>query len=143
MKKSIDTFEAEPYRFLSNFYYAPVVLDGVLYTTVEHAYQAAKSNKPESRSIVRDMPTPGYAKRAGRRLKDRNDWDAAKVEVMLDLLRQKFARGRPCAVLLEATGDTELIEGNTWSDRFWGVYNGEGQNMLGRLLMQVRAENRA
>jgi len=63
---------------------------------------------------------------------------------MLDMLRQKFTRQTELGQLLMATGDAELIEGNTWNDRFWGaVLKDEhwiGQNHLGRLLMQVRAE---
>lgn len=58
---------------------------------------------------------------------------------MLDLQRQKYTVPYLREKLL-ATGDAELVEGNTWGDRFWGVCNGVGQNWLGRLLMQVRDE---
>lgn len=139
----IDSFETEPYRFLSNFWPAPVKLDGVEYPTVEHAYQAAKTFDPHQREVIRGLPKPGQAKRAGRAFKARPDWPAVKVDVMLDLLRQKFRRRSRLAHHLEITGDAELIEGNTWGDYFWGVCEGRGANALGNLLMKVRAENRA
>lgn len=127
------------YRFLSNFWPAPVVLDGHEYPTVEHAYQAAKTTCPYQRQFIRSAPTPGQAKRRGRRVDLRPGWDHMKVEVMEGLLRQKFAR-EPLRSKLLATSPRELIERNTWGDQFWGVCNGQGENHLGRLLMKVRAE---
>jgi len=59
------------YAFLSNFYRAPVMLDGVGYPTVEHAYQAAKTGDPKEREWVRSAPSPGEAKRRGRRVRKR------------------------------------------------------------------------
>ena len=58
---------------------------------------------------------------------------------MEDLLRQKFNQ-EPYKELLLRTKDYELIEGNTWNDRFWGVCNGTGRNMFGELLMKIRDE---
>ena len=131
----IDSFSG-PYRFLSNFYPAPVLLDNVLYPSTEHAFQAAKTTGDRSAFL---KGTPTDAKRLGRRVALRPDWEAIKIDVMLDLLRQKFNGGGLRTKLL-ATGDAELIEGNMWGDRFWGVYRGVGENHLGRLLMRVRAE---
>lgn len=127
------------YRFLSNFYPASVRLDGVTYSTVEHAFQAAKTTEPRLRRAVRDVATPGIAKKLGRSLTLRKDWESVKLGVMLELLRQKFGPS-PLRDLLLETGTTRLIEGNTWNDRFWGKVDGEGENHLGRLLMQVRDE---
>jgi hypothetical protein len=70
----------------------------------------------------------------------RADWEDIRLEVMLNLLRQKFAPGSELRTKLETTTPHELVEGNTWGDTFWGVCNGVGQNNLGRLLMQVRDE---
>lgn len=134
----IDRFDG-PNRFLSNFWQATVVLDGESYPTVEHAYQAAKTTHNIERQVVRLQLTPGDAKRAGRRVTKRDDWEQVKLSVMLGLLRQKFANQR-LAAMLAATGDAELVEGNTWGDRFWGQVDGVGENHLGRLLMQVREE---
>lgn len=136
----IDRFRGD-YRFLSNFWLAFVVLDGIEYRSVEHAYQAAKTLDPTWRSSIRGCPTPGDAKRMGRRVPMRKDWDDVKVDVMLDLLRQKFQHESLRWLLLD-TGNEELVEGNDWGDKFWGRCRGEGLNLLGELLMQVRSEIR-
>lgn len=133
----IDKFSGK-YIFLSNFWPAPVMLDSVLYPTVEHAYQAAKRNDPDYRSYVLAAPKANIAKSRGRG-KEGPDWYARNKFVMKDLLRQKFAEPSLRAKLL-ATGDVELIEGNYWGDIFWGVCDGKGQNWLGKLLMEVRQE---
>lgn len=119
--------------FLSNFYEHG--------WTVEHHYQAAKAVKPEDAARILTAPTPGAAKKLGRRVLMRSAWESEKVIVMLVLLRMKFAIPELRDKLL-ATGDATLIEGNHWGDIYWGVCNGHGQNMLGILLMQVREEIR-
>jgi len=134
----IGSFQGE-YRWLSNFWPAKVILDGVEFPTVEHAYQAAKTLNPVARLAIKAQPTPGRAKRAAKMLSVREDWHAVSLGVMEDLLRQKFQEPALKALLL-ATGDEELIEGNTWGDRFWGVYGGQGENHLGKLLMKIRQD---
>lgn len=132
------------YRFLSNFYPASVALDKHIYKSVEHAYQASKTLDPEQRKYVREScPKPGDAKRYGRRVTLRPDWEKIKLDVMLELLQQKFC-WPPLREKLLATGDAELREGNDWYDVYWGVSNltGKGQNHLGKMLMQVRKELR-
>jgi ribA/ribD-fused uncharacterized protein len=124
------------YRYLSNFY---VEEDG---QTVEHRFQAAKAITPEDRIWVRKAPSPDEAKRRGRRVTLRSDWEQVKDDVMLGLLRAKFAPGSKLARQLMSTRGLVLEEGNTWGDTYWGVnlYTGEGENRLGKLLMQVRSE---
>lgn len=129
------------HRFLSNFQPCRVVLDNVEYPSVEHAYQAAKTLDLTARAFIASQTSPGRAKRAGRQVPMRDDWERVKLAVMLDLLRQKFAHADLRAQLI-ATSDDVLVEGNTWGDTFWGMCNGVGLNHLGRLLMQVRAEVR-
>lgn len=136
----IDKFDGA-YRFLSNFYCVNVVLDNMTFYSVEHAYQAAKSLIGHERRIVQQCATASEAKRIGKQLTLRADWEQVKDSVMLDLLRQKFAQ-EPLRNLLLATGNEELIEGNWWGDVYWGVCRGRGLNLLGILLMQVRAELR-
>lgn len=109
------------------------------FPSTEHAYQAAKTLDMAARSAIQALPTCGQAKRAGQQLALRSDWEQVKRDVMLDLQRQKYAVPE-LRSLLDATGDAELIEGNTWGDTYWGVCRGVGQNWLGRLLMQVRDE---
>jgi len=127
------------HRFLSNFWPAPVEFEGLIYTTVEHAYVAAKTTDQATREHINQIASAGDVKRYGRKIKMRSDWDGIKLELMGQLVRRKFEHA-DLAKLLLATGDAELVEGNHWGDRFWGVCNGHGQNHLGKILMQVRAE---
>lgn len=127
------------HAFLSNFYPATVTWLGVeFYPTVEHAYQAAKTEDPQGREMIRQATTPGIAKRLGRKVPMRRDWDEIKLNVMLNLVHQKFYDHDDLRRMLLDTGDQMLIEGNTWGDTFWGVYKGFGYNHLGHILMQVR-----
>lgn len=130
-----------PHRFLSNFWPSPIVYKGHVCPTVEHAYQLAKTTDPERRAWVAASPTPGVAKRRGQQVPMRTDWDDVRVDVMRECLRLKF-RDPELSALLAGTGTEELVEGNTWGDRFWGVCGGSGRNHLGRLLMEVRQELR-
>jgi ribA/ribD-fused uncharacterized protein len=129
------------YAFLSNFYPSFIVIDGIIYPTVEHAYQAAKISDWREKQMIANIKTPGQAKRVGRKLGLRSDWENIKVDVMLKLVRLKFTELN-LKIKLLATGDAELIEGNTWNDTFWGVCCDEGQNQLGKILMKVREECR-
>jgi ribA/ribD-fused uncharacterized protein len=134
----IESFSGR-YRFLSNFYPAQVVLDGAAYPSVEHAYQARKTDIQAVREVIRNAKTAGQAKALGRNVTLVPGWDAIRVPVMLQLLEQKFADKVLRAELLD-TGDAQIVEGNTWNDHFWGVCKGRGENMLGKLLMAIRTE---
>jgi hypothetical protein len=134
----IDKFYGD-YGFLSNFWLTPVVFDGEVYPSSEHAFQAAKSLDKSERKKIRECETPGKAKRMGARVALRSDWETIKDGVMLDLIREKF-KDKDLRDRLIATGTNELIEGNNWNDTYWGVCNSIGKNMLGKLLMQVRNE---
>jgi ribA/ribD-fused uncharacterized protein len=135
----IDKFEGS-YQFLSNFYPCYVEFEGKTYASTEHAFQAAKTLDPQEREKIRKAGTPGTAKRLGKKVHLRKDWESVKIEVMHAVLQQKFKRGSPLAKMLLETGDQELVEGNTWNDTFWGKCRGKGKNHLGRLLMLVRQE---
>lgn len=138
--KTINSF-AGPYRFLSNFWPSAVVLDDHSYRTVEHAFQAAKTNDADARRRIRNEHDPASAKRKGRTVYLREDWEEAKLGVMEGLLRQKFGT-EPLKSKLLKTGKATLIEGNWWGDKYWGVCDGKGENHLGRLLMKIREELR-
>lgn len=109
------------------------------YPTVEHAFQAAKAVTDDDHQEIRMAPSPSIAKTIGRRIKLRPDWEEMKYEIMLDLLRAKFAIPYFRSELL-ATGDREIREDSP-TDRVWGARDG-GQNLLGKALMQVRSEIR-
>ncbi len=137
----IGEFQGE-YRFLSNFWPAPCIFEGRRYPSSEHAYQAAKSLDPAERARIAAMATPSEAKRAGRAMALRPDWESVKFDVMRACVRSKFAINSDLAEMLLATGDAVLEEGNTWGDRVWGVVDGIGENRLGKILMDVRADLR-
>lgn len=136
----IDDFRGA-YAFLSNFYLTPAAYEGTYYKTAEHTYQAAKTRNPEDKKNIEAAPSPGIAKRMGKAVALRKDWESIKDQVMLDILRSKFFR-RSLRKQLLNTGDAELVEVNSWGDTYWGVCKGKGENRLGKLLMQVRDEYR-
>lgn len=135
----IDRFK-DKYSFLSNFYPAETMYDGVLYPTSEHAYIAAKTLSPTLRAHITTLTTPGADRHYGRRLDLRPDWEDVKLGIMHQIVRDKFIRNPELREKLLATGDDLLIEGNTWGDTFWGCVGGEGENHLGKILMKVRWE---
>jgi ribA/ribD-fused uncharacterized protein len=142
MTERIDSFSGE-HSFLSSFHPSPITIQGITWPTVEHAFQAAKTKDIDARVDIRLASTPGKAKRLGRRVELRSDWESIKVDVMEDLLRRKFAPGTALRQQLDATSPAELIEGNHWGDTFWGVCRGVGRNQLGLLLMKIRDEDPA
>ncbi len=139
----IGEFRGE-HGFLSNFSKSPIEYEGEVYPTLEHAFQAAKTRDPEERARIRKTANPVVAKRIGRKVSLRGDWEEVKGEVMFALLRQKFGIPALREKLL-ATGEEELVEGNRWHDKYWGRCScekcgGAGQNELGKALMLVRKE---
>lgn len=141
--KKIDSFSEEN-RFLSNFWPVVICYENRMYPTVEHAYQAQKTTQEEKRQKVAALITPGEAKKFGENLKRlgkiRPDWsDDLRIQHMTALVRRKFSLSNlELSQKLLATGDIELIEGNTWDDTFFGVCNGEGENHLGKIIMATR-----
>jgi ribA/ribD-fused uncharacterized protein len=135
-----------PWYFLSNFYPSKLTWEGIDYFTAEHAMHAGKTLNPHLRLKISDALTPHEAKKMGRKIDLRRDWNTtARYQVMRGVLRAKFTRtpGRIAALL--STGDAYLIEGNTWHDQHWGSCRcgrpecvEPGGNHLGLLLMELR-----
>lgn len=127
----------------SNFAYSPIVVNVGWgeheYPTVEHAFQAAKATTEWQHHAIRKTTNPKLAKQMGRHIPLRLDWEEVKYEIMLDLLRAKFAIPHFRRELL-STGYREIREDSP-TDRVWGARDG-GQNLLGKALMQVRSEIR-
>ena len=144
MAMKIDRFRGESF-FLSNFFSSRFVLEGIEFPNGEAAFQAMKTLDDAERRRIAALKSPGDAKRAGRRVKLRPDWEDAKTGVMRSVLEAKFGQNPDLAAKLIATGDAELIEGNDWNDRCWGVdlRTGEGENRLGKLLMELREKLRS
>lgn len=131
----------DEYGELSNFAPYPIKLDGKLWPTTEHYFQGQKFTDPAVRERIRRASNPAEAARIGRsrKLRLRPDWESAKVEVMRKAVQAKFAQHADLAALLLATGEAKLVE-HTPNDDFWGdAGDGSGRNMLGRILMEVRA----
>ena len=137
---AIQSFRGEHF-FLSNFFPSRICIDGKWYGTNEHWYQASKAESEADHERVRLAPTAAVAKKIGRSIKIRSDWDQIKDGVMRRGLSAKFAVPELRERLL-ATGDAELIELNTWHDEIWGIdiKTGKGENRLGKMLMQIREE---
>jgi ribA/ribD-fused uncharacterized protein len=140
-------------RFLSNMYRCDIVFDNnfgfshfepdfKLYKSSEHLYQALKSQNLEYQEIIRNLNNPKDTKKMadkliGSKYKLRKNWDVLKIDVMKIALNLKFSQNPHLfEKLQQICGHIE--EKNSWEDRFWGTYKGEGLNKLGILLMQIR-----
>jgi hypothetical protein len=138
----ISEFQGD-YRWLSNFYYSPITYNNLLYPTVEHFFQAMKTTDLSARAKICLDPNPGSAKRTGRTLQLRPDWDSIKIAVMAHGLRKKFAHPDLKQKLI-ATYPLFIEEGNYWHDNYWGnclcpkCNSFAGRNNLGQLLMILR-----
>lgn len=134
----IDSFKGK-YFFLSNFFEAPVIYDGITYLNNEAAFQAQKTLNKEQR-LDFAMLNPSQAKKKGRSISLRPDWEEIKINVMYEICKAKFTQNENLKRSLLNTGNTELIEGNNWGDKIWGQVNGIGENNLGKILMKIREE---
>lgn len=128
----------DEYFFLSNFYPVEIKLDGIVYPNAETAFQAQKTLDVGERRKFSMLKNPVQAKRLGRKVKLRDDWEEVKLDIMTEIVSQKFLQHPHLIEMLLQTGDEELIEGNKWGDRFWGVCKGKGENHLGKILMKIR-----
>lgn len=119
----------------------PITYQGITYPSTEHAYQATKTISQVDRVAMANLPTAREARRFGQQIQMRYGWESLKLSTMEDVLNIKFQDPELRQKLID-TGDLELIEGNTWGDTFWGVYNGKGENHLGKILMKIRKQLR-
>lgn len=131
---TINEFRGE-YAFLSNFYETEIYCWGYKYRNAEAAFQAMKDPLQASAFVGLDAKA---AKRLGRKVCLRKNWEQLKEGFMYTVCFAKFTQNPKLGEKLAATGDKTLIEGNTWSDVEWGVCNGKGKNLLGNILMKVR-----
>lgn len=133
----ITSFNGE-YRFLSNFYPAPLEFGGIMFPTSEHAYQASKSVDVDLWIEFSKISTPGKAKRVGQLIQKRPNWNIVRYKMMQNIIHQKFKYNPDLKERLLSTSPAILEEGNTWGDVYWGVCNGVGDNNLGKILMEYR-----
>ncbi len=135
---------SDPFGEFSNFAPFPIKLDGKIWPTTEHYFQAQKFGSESYREKIRKTASPMIAARLGRSRKEklRHDWEHVKVDVMRTAVRAKFTQHRELHDLLVSTGEQTLVE-HTTNDSYWGDGgDGSGKNMLGRILMEIRAELR-
>ena len=140
-------FYEQDFYPLSNFSAFTLMWEGWRFDTLEAAYHWEKfvGYSPETCDRIRTAPSAHEAFRIAQAEKDwrRRDWDAVKVDIMRRLIRAKAEQHEYVHRKLLATGDRELVE-NSWRDDFWGWGpNRDGQNMLGKLWMEIRSELRA
>lgn len=130
------------YRFLDNFYPAHLKWEGIEYPTSEHAFQAAKTLDRDFRKQIAKIDSPAQAKKMGRAVDLREDWEERKYELMEEIVSAKFLQNPALAKKLLDTGDAPLEEGNHHGDVIWGTVDGQGNNWLGKILMSVREKLR-
>lgn len=151
-KESVQTVDEGPitsfrgeYAFLSNFHSCEIRLEifqnSYVFNNAEAAFQAYKCDRPDDIVQFTNMNGP-QAKRVGRKVRLRHDWEYIKDSIMEYVVSAKFYQNKDLCDKLLATGNRELIECNTWNDTYWGVCDGKGQNKLGKILMKVRDDCR-
>lgn len=133
--KAIGAFTGN-YFFLSNFYNSPIEYHGLHFLNNEAAFQAMKC---PARAEEFCNLTPSEAKRLGRKVDLRDDWEYIKEQIMYEVCERKFSQNPDLLQKLLATDDAMLIEGNNWGDTTWGMCNGVGENKLGNILMRIRS----
>lgn len=139
----IESFR-EPYDFLSNFYNCRIIYKGITYWNAEAAYQAQKCPK---RAEEFCNLLGSEAKKLGRLVEIRSDWEDIKLDIMEEVVTEKFCQNSDLMEKLLATDELYIEEGNWWGDTFWGVCTNKkmdhvGKNHLGKILMEVRTKER-
>jgi ribA/ribD-fused uncharacterized protein len=133
---------------LSNLHPRPMMFQGVAYASAEHAYQAARARDPAVRAWLMAAPSPELVAAAGDALPLDDiapDWAVFHVPLMERIVRAKFVEHGDLRRLLLSTGTAKIVE---WAPedsaiaRFWGEYEGVGENTLGVMLMRLRDELR-
>lgn len=125
------------YRWLSNFEPCKVFYEGLEYPSSENAYQSAKSLDLEVRLEISKL-SPSESKKISKKIELRPDWEEIKYEVMFSVVFDKFIRNKELKTKLLSSGNKYLEETNHWNDKFYGVCNGDGLNVLGKIIMEVR-----
>ena len=142
-KKTIKRFR-DDYRFLSNFYHSPISFKRNIYPTAEHLFQSLKTRDKDQQGEIRRARNPAAAKRIGRQVHLRTDWEKMKNRLMFMVVRLKFSQNPELGRALLRTEEWILIEGNDWHDNHWGnclcsrCEDIKGENILGEILMKVR-----
>ena len=138
----------KPYGAFSNLFRRAITFEETEFPTAEHAYQAGKARKKAVRDWLLSAPTPSLVAMAAHGLYTWDivpNWSKMKFDRMREVLRAKYTQHDDLRTLLLSTGEARLIEScrtDNSVNRTWGEVNGKGLNMLGVLLMEIRAELR-
>ena len=131
------------FGFLSNLYKRPIVFEGKKFSCSETAYQYGKPRDIKVANWLVKAPKPHLCAAAAHSLfvfDVKEDWNKTKVERMRRVLLAKFKQHKDLTEKLKATGNAKLIEESNM-DAFWGIgKKGNGKNMLGVLLMEIRGK---
>lgn len=132
----------DEYSFLSNFFPCKVIYNDLEFPSSEHAYMYNKMEPGTDSNLIAYKLMkefrPGQAKRWGRQITLRSDWEDVKLRIMEEIVDAKFRQNPTLRVRLIDLDGCYLEETNSWGDKFWGVCRGEGKNHLGKILMRVR-----
>ena len=138
----IDSF-TDYYEFLHNNFYTPVFYECMLFPSVTHAYQAARSNDQTTRRAILNAENLKTVLNIAKRIDDSENWNMRRLKIMEHLIRDKFRRSKELQEKLKATGTREIVmtyEEETVANTFWGAVKNKGQNQLGRILMKIRED---
>ncbi|TAH20436.1 MAG: NADAR family protein [Cytophagales bacterium] len=114
----------------------------IIYQYSENAYQASKFENINIRQQFQNINFKDAIHLAWELKKHiRIDWGSIKTQKMKSILTQKF-QNPTLQTPLQETQNKYLEETNHWKDTFWGVCDGIGENILGKILMEIRKENR-
>lgn len=138
--------DEKPYGVFSNLFPRPIVFEGRVFPTAEHAYQAGKARKEAVREWLLSAPTPSLVAMAAHGLYIWDivpNWSKIKFDRMREVLRAKFTQHEDLRQVILSTGEARIVEVARVANgvnRTWGEVDGKGLNMLGVLLMDVRSE---
>ncbi len=135
-------FTETRFQYLSPFSAHRIEIWGEVFSTVEHAYQAARIKPGAERDVIKNAASPLEAWRQGQKYK--NDpvlsiVDFDKFAVMEELFRAKIHQHPDIVEILKESGERDLIK-NVETDFYWGIGDGSGQNQMGKLWMKLRKE---
>lgn len=141
----IDSFTGD-FAFLDNCYPCEILFDGLKYPSAEHAYQAAKTDDPNRKLIIANLLDGQTARSYGKsHLRISSEFTYIRLSIMRRILEAKFFDNIDLAKMLIETMDSALLYPARGNDLFWGCRNKglNGENQLGRLLMEIRSQMRA
>lgn len=128
----------DPHGHMSNYAQSRFFIYGRWWDWVEAAYQAQKTNVPSEYDAIWKATSANKSRLLGQEVTMRPDWNKVKYDIMKECVLAKYLQHHDLRAALLATGEEELIEDSP-VDWYWGCgADGTGQNMLGKILMELR-----